>query len=222
VKRLFVFLVLAIGLTVLAVERDHVLASIGKLVVEETSLTSADAVVVLGEGPRAAAEAATIAKTGYAPRVLVFEAPPDGDDEVLTRLGIEDARPHEVAMRVLKASGVAPGRITVISRSPDGTNDAVHTVAVYARSHGMSRLIVVANRSHTRRIARLLRREFPNPGAVMVRASPKDRFQPESWWRDRRSARELAMEGLRWLNTFGLGDVWNREPRDKHGSQREP
>lgn len=210
-KRLFIFLVLAIGLTVLAVEREPVLTSIGNLIVEETSLARADVVIVLGEGPRAAAEAATIVKNGYASRVVVFASPRDGDDEVLTKLGIEDARPHEIAVKVLRASGVPPGRIAVIPRSPDGTNDAVHAVAVYARSHGMTKLIVVANRSHTRRIARLLRSEFTGSGAIMVRAAPQDRFHPESWWRDRGSARELAMEGLRWLNSFGLGDPWGTD-----------
>jgi hypothetical protein len=73
----------------------------------------------------------------------------------------------------------------------------------------MTRLIVVANRSHTRRTARLLRREFADAGAVMVRAAPHDPFQPDAWWRDRKSARELAMEGLRWLNSFVLRDLWS-------------
>jgi hypothetical protein len=68
--------------------------------------------------------------------------------------------------------------------------------------------IAVTERSHTRRTARLLRRELPGRGAVMVRASPRDDFHPETWWRDRSSARELALESLRWWNSFGLRDWW--------------
>ena len=209
VKRLFIFLVLAIGSVVLVAEREALLTAIGRLIVEETSLAKADVVVVLGEGPRAAAEAATIVKSGYAPRVVLFAAPRDSDDEVLTKLGIEGARPHEISVRVLRASGVASERIAILPRSPDGTNAAVHAVVRYARSQGIARLIVVTHRSHTRRTARLLRRELTDAGAVAVRAAPQDPFHPESWWRDRTSARELVMEGLRWLNSFGLRDFWS-------------
>jgi len=209
VKRLFLFLVLVVGLIVFWAERAPLLTSIGRLVVEETPLARADIVVVLANTPGIAAEAAAIVKGGYAPRVLLFTSARQADDDVLAKLGLDLAKPHEVAIKVLHASGVAPERSVLSPRAPDGTNEAAREVIRYAQRHGLARVIAVTERSHTRRTARLLRRELTAPGGVMVRAAPRDVFHPESWWRDRASARELAMEGLRWLNSFVLRDLWS-------------
>lgn len=207
-KRLFLFLALVVGLAALWVARAPLLTSIGGLVVEETPLARADAVVVSANTPGIAAEAGAIVKGGYAPRVLLFPSARAADDDVLAKLGLDRATPHDVALKVLRASGVAPERIVRLPLAPDGTNQAARELIRYARRERITRVIVVTERSHTRRTARLLRRELTAPGAVMVRAAPRDAFRPESWWRDRDSARELAMEGLRWLNAFVLRDLW--------------
>ena len=208
-KRLFLSLVLGVGLIVLWAERGPLLTSVGRLVVEDTPLARADVVVVLTNTPRIAAATAAIVKSGYAPRVLLFTSVPQADDDVLAKLGLAVVKPHDVAIKVLHASGVAPERIVLVPRAPNGTNEAAREVIRYAQRHGLARVIVVTERSHTRRAARLLRRELNAPGGVMVRAAPGDAFRPESWWRDRESARELAMEGLRWLNSFVLRDLWS-------------
>jgi uncharacterized SAM-binding protein YcdF (DUF218 family) len=209
VTRVFVALVLIVGALVLWSQRALVLAWVGTLVVEQTPLARADAVVVLVNSPRVAAEAAAIVKAGHAPRVLLFTSPEARpDDEVLARLRLDVLRPHEVTVRVLRASGIAADRITVVPRAPDGTNEAAHDVIRYARTQGITRVIVVTFRSHSRRTAHLLRRGLTAPGAVMVRAAPQDAFDPAAWWHQRVSAIELATEGLRWLNSFVLGDLW--------------
>jgi uncharacterized SAM-binding protein YcdF (DUF218 family) len=218
--RLFVGLVL-LGTAVGAwVAREPILGAAGKLVVEESPLSRADLVVVMGNSPRIAAEAAAIVRAHYAAQVVLFPAPPRADDDIVRRLNIEVAAEHEVALRVLRASGVPAPRIELMAHAPDGTNEAVRAVVLYARRHGMTRVIAVTERSHTRRTARLLRRELPGPGAVMVRASPRDDFHPETWWRDRASARELAMESLRWWNSFGLRDWWKTTPGRATGARR--
>ncbi len=210
-KRLFLLLVLGVGLIVLWAERAPLLTAVGRLVVEETPLGRADLVVVLPNTPRIAAEAAAIVKSGSAPRVLLFTSARQADDDVLAKLGLEVVKPHDVVVKVLHASGVGPERTVLIPRSPDGTNQAAREVIRYAQRQGLTRVIVVTERSHTRRIARLLRRELTAPGGVMVRAAPGDTFRPESWWRHREGARELAMEGLRWLNSFVLRDLWSSD-----------
>lgn len=206
--RLFLVVALLGAAATAWVEREALLCALGGVVVEETALSHADFVVVMGNAPRMAAEAAAIVNAQYAPRVVLFAALPRVDDEILRTLNIAVTPEHEVALRVLRASGVPAPRIELLAHAPDGTNEAVRAIVLYARRQGMTRVIAVTERSHTRRTARLLRRELPGRGAVMVRASPRDDFHPETWWRDRASARELALESLRWWNSFGLRDWW--------------
>ena len=197
-----------VGLVVLWSEQAPLLTWVGRLVVEDTPLGRADIAVVLANTPGIAAEAAAIVKGGYAPRVLLFTSAHDADDDVLAGLGLARVKPHEVAIEVLRASGVAAERIVRVPIAPDGTNQSAREVIRYAKRERLTRVIVVTERSHTRRTARLLRRGLTTPGGVMVRAAPGDAFRPESWWHDRDGARELAMEGLRWINSFVLRDLW--------------
>src|SRR5262245_4981233 len=65
------------GLTVLWAFHAPVFNGLGRLLVEETPLTQADLVVVLGDNEvSAAATAADLLRKGYAPRVLLFQAGP--------------------------------------------------------------------------------------------------------------------------------------------------
>jgi uncharacterized SAM-binding protein YcdF (DUF218 family) len=189
-------------------ERSAVLSTIGRLVVEENPLARADVLVLVRNKPRVAAEAAAIVKAGYAPRIVLLKAVPRPDDEALRRLGLDPGLEHDVAIRVLRASGVPAQLIELLPEAPDGTNEAARLIARYAQGRGMTRLIAVTERSHTRRTARLLRRELGDKGVVIVRSASRDPFQPETWWQDRSSARELAMEALRWCNSFVLRDWW--------------
>jgi len=215
-------LILTVGVLIAAVagwtHRDTLLGHVGGLVVEETPLARADVVVLFSNMPRVAAEAAGIQKAGYAPRILVLRARSRPDDDVMRRLGLDPGLEHEIAIRVLRASGVPAAAVELLPDAPDGTNAAVRLVARYARSRGIARVIAVTERSHTRRTAYLLRHELSGKGTVIVRAASSDPFQPQTWWRDRDNARELAMEALRWGNSFGLGDWW----RGSRSSDREP
>jgi len=201
-----------------------VLGALGGLVVEETPLARADVVIVMTNVPRVAAEAAVVVKAGYAPRVVVFPALPRPDDDVLRMLGIDAVLEHDIVVRVLRASGVPAQRIDLLPHAPDGTNEAAREIGRYARTHGMTRVIAITERSHTRRTARLLRRELPEHGVVMVRAAPHDEFDPDTWWQNRGNARELAMEALRWGNSFALRDWWHttRPTTATHGATTVP
>ncbi len=159
------------------------------------------------EVPAAAAAAALLAK-GYAPRILLFKAPPAADEKLLDRLSIPVPNRHELAVLVLRRLGVASEAIVVEPVPEVDTNVAVQATARYAHSHDATRVIVITYRSHTRRTALLLRRALGQSAVVIVRASPDDPFHPEGWWRDRRNSREFLMESLRWVNSLLLGDLW--------------
>ena len=189
--------------------REPVLTKLGGLLVEETPPAAADLVAIFdNEVPAAAAAAALLAK-GYAPRILLFKAPPVADEKLLDELGIPVPNRHELAILVLRRLGVASEAIAVEPVTEVDTSVAVQVTARYASTHDATRVIVITYRSHTRRTAILLRRALGRSAVVIARASPDDPFHPEGWWRDRRNSREFIMESIRWINSLLLGDLWH-------------
>jgi uncharacterized SAM-binding protein YcdF (DUF218 family) len=221
-KRRRVLLILA-GVLLLALgslwaAREPLLAAVGRLVVEEGEPAPADLAVLLSNTPVLdAEEAARHVAAGHVGKVLILARRPHPQEAVARGLGIRLPPPHELAAQVLERLGVPPASIAVAPLASGGTNAAAREVARYARAHGARRLLVVTHRSHTRRTATLLRRHLGPEGRVVMRASPHDPYRAEAWWRDRESARELAMEGLRWANTILLGDLWGAEDRAPEG-----
>ena len=212
-RSLILLIVLIVVIGGLWLARGPLLTSIGRLVVEEALPARADLVAILGSPPAPAAEeAAKLVMGGYAAHVLIFASRTDTDD-ILDRLGIVMPRPHEVAMLVLRRMGVRADAIAVEHIPASGTNALIRATARYARQRGLTRLIVVTNRSHTRRTEKLLKASLGGTSVVIARAAAQDPFQPDRWWRDRDSTRALLMELLSWFNSFVLGDLWRRDDR---------
>jgi len=156
------------------------------------SLAPADLVAVLEDDVTAAAVAATLLAEGYAPRILLFKPPPSPSEEMLERLRIPVPNHHALAMLVLHRLGVTSEAILVEPVTEASTSVAVEATVRYSRTHGITRVIAITHRSHTRRTALLLRRALGPSAVVIVRAPPDDPFQPEGWWRNRRQSREVA------------------------------
>lgn len=186
--------------------REPILTVVGQLIVEETPTVRAEAIVAMSIRPIGVAEAAELYRSGFAPRVVVL-APSRGPDErILDGLGLQIPGVAEQAVLVLTRLGV-PRDAIVVQADVDGTNSGVRAAARWAENARARRLIVVADRSHTRRIATLLRAQIPG-ALIVMRASRHDAFDPTRWWRQRGMTRELVMEGLRWVNSLVVGDLW--------------
>lgn len=155
------------------------------------------------------AVAADAVRGGYVKRVVLLATAKRPDDELLRNLRIAVPPPHEIATLVLVRLGVPRDAIVVVPLPGAGTNVAIRTVARYAKDHGARRVVLIAPRSHTHRAAILLRRALGPDALVIVRASPRDGFEPHGWWRSRDQAREVMVESLRWLNSLLLGDLWS-------------
>jgi uncharacterized SAM-binding protein YcdF (DUF218 family) len=206
---LLVVLVVALAIWL---ARAPLLVGVGALFVEDDSARRADAIVVVSSHPAIAAlEAAALFRGGYAPRALVLAPPPDADDRALARLRIALPLPHERAALVMSHAGV-PRTAIAIEPGGDGTNSDVRAVARWATRAHVRALIVVADRSHTRRIATLLRGRLPTTTIVM-KSARDDGFDETRWWRDRSMSREVVMESLRWVNSVWLGDLFARDDR---------
>lgn len=212
---LLTLLLLGAILAVGWIAREPILAAVGRSVVREDPPAAADLVAIVGDLPiLGAVEAAALVKGGFASRVLLFHRLDDPEAEILDRLRVPVPRPHEIARMVLLRLGIRAEAIVVEALPGGSTNASVRALARHARERRATRLIVVTHRSHTRRVGRLLRAHLPQQSTVVMRASPQDAYHPERWWRDRPSARELALEALRWFNSFVLGDFWREGARD--------
>ena len=189
--------------------RTPLLTSFGRLLVEEDPWAPADIVALVSANPIAVASVgAEAVRSGYTTRVLLLEAEPRPEDVLVRSLGISVPSRTELAALVLVKLRVPREALVVEHLRRNGTNVAIQAVAAYAKAHGMTRVIIVTSRSHTRRAGILLRRALPPGAHVVVRASPEDEFRVDGWWRDRDHAREVLVESLRWMNSFALGDLW--------------
>jgi uncharacterized SAM-binding protein YcdF (DUF218 family) len=201
-------LVAAVG--VLWALRVPVLTALGRLVVEERAPSPSDAIVVLSSSiVLGAAEAAELYRAGHAPRVVVLEPLPGADERILAQLEVGIPSVRERALLVLTRLGV-PRDAVIVEGVGDGTDSRVLALVRWAHATRARQVIVVGDRSHSRRIATMLRRKLGDRTVIVMRASRHDAFDPEAWWRQRGMARELVMEGLRWANSLVLGDLWSR------------
>lgn len=132
----------------------------------------------------------------------------------MQRLGVPWLLPTDVAVAILERSGVPRDAIAVMDDPVDGLNAEMAAIGRHFTAHPTGSLLLVTARSHTRRARWLLTRVLPAGTRIAVRASRQDPFDPTAWWQTRSGGREVAMEYLRWLNTFLLRDRWRAMAED--------
>ena len=193
--------------------RAPLLGALGGAVVADDPPAPVDVMVVSMASLRPAAlEVARLYREGIGRRIVIARWEPEPLDDEMRRLAVPWLPPHDLAAAMLKASGVPATAIEILDTDVDGLNTETSAIASWARRERPTSILFVTARSHSRRAAWLLGRMLPTDTRLLVHASARDGFQPNAWWHTRTGSRELAMECLRWLNTFGLRDLWHREP----------
>lgn len=182
------------------------------LTVDDAPAPAAVLVVSMAALRLAALEAARLYHDGITRRIVIARWQAEPLDDGMRRLAVPWLPPHELAAAILEKSGVPHEAVQLLDASVDGLNTEIAAVSAWARRERPASLLYVTARSHTRRAAWLLRRSLPADTRLLVHASPRDGFRPDAWWQSRTGSREVAMEYLRWLNTFGLHDLWHGEP----------
>ena len=174
---------------------------VGQWLVVEDPLSRADAILILsGDMPIRAIEAAKLYRDGYAPQVWLTHSTEPG--KTLAAFGIDFTGEDRYNQLLLIRGGVPPGAIHVIDPPIVNTADEIRTAALALnRAHG-SAVILVTSKSHTRRAGMLWRRLAVGSGRAVVRAAEQDPFDPLHWWRNTRDALEVVREVL------GLLNVW--------------
>ena len=178
-----------------------VFLEVGQWLVVEDPLSHADAILVLsGDMPIRAMEAAKLYRDGYAPQVWLTHSTEPG--KTLAALGINFTGEDHYDQQLLIRRGVPPGAIHIIDPPIVNTADEIRTAsAELSRLHG-SALILVTSKAHTRRAGLLWRRLASGSGRVIVRAAEEDTFDPVHWWRNTRDALAVVREVL------GLANAW--------------
>ena len=190
--------------------RTPILTAIGSALTVDDPLTPVDVMVASLAATRAdTLEVARLHREGIAPRVVLCRWQTEPLDDEIRRLAVPWLPPHELAAAVLQKSGVPSEAIEILDSAVDGLNTEITAVAAYAQRTRPASMLYVRARSHTRSARWLLRRLLPPETQLRVRSPAVDGFRPESWWHSRDGSREVAMEYLRWANTFGLRDLWS-------------
>jgi uncharacterized SAM-binding protein YcdF (DUF218 family) len=187
----------ALGLVAVGVAAAPLsLEAIGRLLVVNDPMTTADAVYVFpGEVPRRAECAAQLVRAGVARRVVVSGgrvAP------VLAALDLPltDA---EVNARLLRRHGV-DGEVVTVLKEGTSTREDAEALRRWSENGGrpVGQVIAVTSPAHSRRAKRTLRQVFDGTG-VEVRVAACPPALAPGWWRQEDTLVQVTDEVLKLL-----------------------
>lgn len=193
--------------------RERVLTAVGTGLAVDDPLAPVEVIVTsIAAGRADALESARLYHQGIGPRIVLARWQAEPLDDEMRRLGVAWLPISELVVAMLEKSGVPAEAIQVLDGPIDGLNTEIIEVAEFAHREKPASLLFVTARSHSRRARWLLERLLPPGTTLLVRAPVGDPFRPDAWWHSRTGSREVAMEYLRWANTFGLRDLWRTTP----------
>jgi uncharacterized SAM-binding protein YcdF (DUF218 family) len=202
-------LVAAVLATAAYVVRASWLPTIGTPLAVEDPVAPVDAIVVSNAIARAdTLTAAALYHDGVSTHIVLPWWQPEPLDLEIQALGVPWLPPTDLAIAILEKKGVPRTAVEVLKDPVDGLNAEVASVGRWAQARRPQSLMFVTARSHSRRARWLLERVVPAGTKIVVRSSTSDPFDPHAWWQSRAGGREVAMEYLRWVNTFVLHDPW--------------
>lgn len=171
------------------------------LVVEDPLEPSPVAVVLSGDMPGRAREAAEICRTGNAKQVWITH--PHDVTNVLHEIGIDYLGETFYNQSVLLHLHVPVEKTRVLEPEIINTQDEVRVISQAARDAGIHRVIVVTSKAHTRRVHAIWNKMVGADPALIVRYDRDDPFDPQHWWRQTSDALQVVREVL------GLANVWS-------------
>lgn len=191
-RRLWLGVVLLVGLLLAAVLHAQILGALGAYLVQAGPPQKADAALVLagdGWGYRVLT-AAQLARDGFVPRVLV--SGPDG------AYGLHEC---DLAIPFAVKHGYPESYFVHMENSARSTVAEARAVLPEIRRMGVQRLIVVTSNFHTRRAGAIFRELAPDLTILVVAAQDKD-FTADGWWHGRQGQKTFLME---WEKTIANG-----------------
>jgi uncharacterized SAM-binding protein YcdF (DUF218 family) len=169
--------------------------SVGQWLVFEDPLQQAHAIVVLsGELPDRAIEAARIYQRSFAPQVWV--SLPVSPAPELQRMKIAYIGEDFYNQKVLMAQGVPPDAIRILMGPSANTEQEVDEIARDCRRDEAHAVIIVTSKPHTRRVRLIWNKRVGNDPRAIVRYASDDPFDPGHWWRSTSDALDVVREVL--------------------------
>ena len=174
---------------------------IGRWLVIQDPLVHADAIVVLsGNLPDRALEAARLYHAGYAEQVWVSQ--PNSPAEQLKTMKIFFLGEDFYNEKVLLAKGVPADAIRITERPSANTEEEVRQIQEILRRNDSHNVIVVTSKVHTRRVRTIWNKVVGSDPHAIVRFANDDPYDGAHWWRHTHDALDIARE------TLGLFNAW--------------
>lgn len=201
-KRSLYFIAPAVALIALVYfAHPFFLETLGSYFVVEEPLEPASAIVVLsGEVPFRAMEAAGLYREKWAPKVVLTRGVRREEDSALEALGLTLQGQDVLNREILLRSGVPAAAIVILPRRVDNTLDELKTVTHDLALPEGAALIIVTSKAHTKRTAKIWNYVTQGKSKAIIRWARGDPFDVHRWWKERRFSLEVARESLGLLN----------------------
>lgn len=178
-----------------------VFLKIGGWLMVQDPAAHADVIIVLsGDLPVRAVQAAELYKAGYADQVWV--SPPISPAAELKGMNISFLGEDFYNEKVLLAEGVRPDAIRVMDRPSANTEEEVREISEWLRDNNFHTAIVVTSKPHTRRVRTIWRKLIGSDPRLIVRFAAGDPYDGAHWWRHTHDALDVVREIL------GLFNAW--------------
>jgi uncharacterized SAM-binding protein YcdF (DUF218 family) len=193
-------------LALLAAAGACLFLSLGHLVMSLDPIQRSDAIYVLG-GSRVnrVVEALRLYREGAAPRIVLSGGAREYGEAELAREGIHLPNDAEVSRDLLVTKLHVPAAaVIVLPDIVDNTAQEADAIKPVAEAEGWHQLIVITERTATRRAGFAFRRVLSPRVTVIVTSNRDDPYNPNRWWSARWSVRSTFYEAPKLL-AYWLG-----------------
>jgi uncharacterized SAM-binding protein YcdF (DUF218 family) len=152
----------------------------------EDPLDKADALIVVGDDnfyADRATRGVQLFREGKAPVIVA------SGRRLRPNAGIAELIEHDLVER-----GVPRDKIVRFTHDGDSTLEEAAALLRFVKERKWRKVIVVTSNYHTRRARYIFRRVFPQGMEVRVASARDGDFDPEHWWENRKSIKELTRE----------------------------
>lgn len=152
----------------------------------EDPLDKADVLMVLSDDnfyADRATRAAELFREGKAPLVVA------SGRRLRPSAGVAELMEHDLVER-----GVPKDKILRFAQDGDSTNDEAQALAKLAKTKNWHKVIVVTSNYHTRRARYIFRHVFPQDMEIRVAGARDGDFDPDNWWKKRKSTKLFLRE----------------------------
>jgi uncharacterized SAM-binding protein YcdF (DUF218 family) len=185
---------------------------VGRWLVTPDALQHVRAIVILsGEVPYRAMEAADLYRKGWAPEVWLLRDETDDADATFIKLGIFHPTEQYYDQQVLERLGVPNEVIRILESPTTNTVSEITRIVDELRRQGQDKVIRVTSPLHTRRSKLIWRLTVGVHPQAILRVASAEPTDPDHWWRATQDIQDVLHEVLGLIDAH-LGSV--ARPRD--------